>query len=179
MAAEAAYLALGSNLGEPLEQLRRALRELGGLGRVRGRSSLYRTAPVGGPPGQPPYLNAAVALEPDPEHAEPQALLAALLEIERRHGRERRQRWAARTLDLDLLAYGQQVLATPALTLPHPRMMERAFVLAPLCELEPGWRHPLSSERACEALERLGAFGVERTDLGWEGPSFTGPRPPA
>ena len=179
MAAELAYLALGSNLGEPAAQLRGALRELGGLGRVRGRSSLFRTEPIGGPPGQPTYLNAAVALAPDPEHAEPPALLAALLEIERRHGRERRQRWAARTLDLDLLAFGERTLTTPELTLPHPRMMERAFVLAPLCELEPAWHHPLSGERACEALARLGFGGVERTDLSWEGPSFTGRRPPA
>lgn len=138
------------------------------MGRVAGRSSLYRTEPVGGPPGQPSYLNAVVALEPKAPYAEPRGLLAALLALEARHGRERRERWAERTLDLDILAFGERVLSSEGLELPHPRMMERAFVLAPLCELAPNWAHPVTRRRACEALERLPAYGVERTDLAWE-----------
>lgn len=167
-AAGAAYVALGANLGEPLAQLRSAARELEALGRTTGRSAIYRTAPVGGPPGQPPYLNAVVRLEPAPAWRAPERLLAGLRAIEARHGRERRVRWDARTLDLDLLALGAERLTTAALTLPHPRMMERAFVLVPLCELEPEWRHPLSGERVCEALARLDRAGVRRTDLAWE-----------
>ena len=159
---------LGSTLGEPLEHLRRAALELSDLGALRGRSSLYATAPVGGPAGQADYLNAVVALEPFLPYAEPAALLAALLALERRHGRLRRERWGARTLDLDLLAHGDRTLRQPGLALPHPRMMERAFVLAPLCELLPGWRHPESGASACEALERLPRADVRRTGLTWE-----------
>jgi 2-amino-4-hydroxy-6-hydroxymethyldihydropteridine diphosphokinase len=71
-------------------------------------------------------------------------------------------------LDLDLLALGTRVITSPELRLPHPRMMERAFVLAPLCEIAPGWRHPLSEERACEALAALDTSMLERTRIEWE-----------
>lgn len=165
----AAWVALGANLGDPLAQLRGALGGLEELGRVAGRSSIYRTAPVGGPSDQPDYLNAVVRLEPAAAWREPEALLGALREIEARHGRERRVRWAARSLDLDLLALGDARRDTEALELPHPRMMERAFVLAPLCELEPAWRHPVTGEAACEALRRVGGGGVRRTSLAWQG----------
>lgn len=164
-----AWIALGSNLGGPLEQLRRAERALAGLGSVIARSGLYRTAPVGGPDGQPPFLNAVLALHPAGAPA-PEALLGALQAIERRHGRERRVRWGPRTLDLDLLAYGSLTLDRPGLRLPHPRMMERAFVLVPLCEADPSWRHPVSGEGACAALARLPAdavAGVRRTRWSW------------
>lgn len=166
-AEELALVALGSNLSEPLAQLRRAARELAALGEIAGRSSLYRTEPVGGPPGQPPYLNAVVALEPAARYRDPETLLGELLAIEARHGRSRRLRWAARTLDLDLLSLGDRHLRSERLSLPHPRMMDRAFVLAPLCELVPNWAHPLTGERACDALARLSQTGVERTRLRW------------
>ncbi len=129
-----------------------------------GASSLYRTVPVGGPAGQRDFLNAVVALRP---HFQPEALLAELLCLEAEQGRVRHERWSARTLDLDLLAYGDLVCETPELTLPHPRMLERAFVLAPLCELAPQWRHPLAGVSACEALARVDASGVQRTGLEW------------
>jgi len=164
--AEPAYVALGSNLGDPLAQLRRAAEALGALGEVVGRSSLYRTLPVGGPPGQPDYLNAVVALLPDPGLT-PETLLKGLLEIEQRQGRERRVRWGARTLDLDLLAWGARVVEGERLTLPHPRMMERAFVLTPLCEVAPAWRHPVTGLGACEALGALLSRGIVKTDLRW------------
>ena len=160
-----AYIALGSNLGNPLEQLRQARRSLNELGEVTGASSLYRTAPVGGPPGQADYLNAVVALEPSAD--DPRVLLQELLTLEARQGRTRSVRWDARTLDLDLLAYGDRVLNTPSLSLPHPRLLERAFVLAPLCEVAPGWRHPLTGEAACTVLGRLELSGVTRTALSW------------
>ena len=158
---------MGGNLGDPHETLAAAARAVSALGILEGGSSLYRTEPVGGPPGQPAYLNAVVALRPDPRYRAPAALLNALLAIERAHGRERRERWAARTLDLDLLDLGGAVRDEPQLSLPHPRMMNRAFVLAPLCELAPDWRHPLTGEGACDALARVGADGVARTERLW------------
>lgn len=131
-------------------------------------SSLYRTAPMGGPTGQADYLNAVIVLRPNAP--DPETLLGELLGLEARQGRSRAVRWAARTLDLDLLAWGDLVWTTPALTLPHPRMMARAFVLAPLCEVAPGWRHPVTLEGACEALGRLDLSGATRTPLSWHGP---------
>lgn len=176
---------MGSNLGEPHARLRQANLELAALGTILGRSPVYRTAPVGGPAGQAPYLNAVVALAPRASLREPQALLAALLEAERRMGRERRVRWGPRTIDLDLLDVKGRVLRTPGLVLPHPRMFERLFVLAPLCDLLPAYRHPVDGRRACDVLARLlrsgaqdgeraretdaerGAPAIERTTLGW------------
>ncbi len=158
---------MGSNLDDPLAQLRRAAAGLEALARTTRFSSIYRTEPVGGPAGQGAYLNAVAALEPHPAWSTPEALLDALLAVERAQGRVRRERWGPRTLDLDLLAWGPSLRSSAGLTLPHPRMMERAFVLAPLCELVPEWRHPRSGEGACAALERLGCEGVQRTRLAW------------
>ena len=160
-----AYVALGSNLGDPLQHLRQARADLTELGEVALASSLYRTAPVGGPPGQADYLNAVVALKP--YAPDPETLLGELLGLEAGQGRTRAVRWAARTLDLDLLAWDDVVLSTSRLTLPHPRMPERAFVLGPLCELAPDWRHPLTCQGACEMLSLLDPSGVLRTALSW------------
>ena len=171
---ETALVGLGSNLGSPLATLREARRDLAELGTVTRASALYRTAPVGGPAGQNDYLNAVIALEPSPAFGEPLELLRALLEIEGRHGRLRRIRWAARTLDLDLLAFGQRIVDEPGLTLPHPRLARRAFVLAPLCEVAPQWRHPLGGESACELLAEVDMTGVTRTDLDWSGGGESG-----
>lgn len=165
---ELAYVALGSNLTDPLSQLRQAQRGLCRLGELGGRSSLWRTAPVGGPTGQDNYLNAVIALRPFTD--DPQEFLNELLRLEAAQGRTRTVRWDARTLDLDLLVWGTRVVQTPTLTLPHPRMMERAFVLAPLCELDPAWRHPGSGHSACAALRRSPPGGVERTALSWYSP---------
>lgn len=172
-------MALGANLGAPLAQLRGALGRLGTLGTVVARSRIYRTAPVGGPPGQPDYLNAVVILVPDAEHADPQRLLARLLGVEAEFGRVRLERAAPRTLDLDLLDVGGRVLrraATgggrgedplPELQLPHPRLSERAFVLAPLKDVEPEWRHPGTGASVSELLARVDGSGVQATDLAW------------
>lgn len=130
------FVGLGSNLGDPAEQLRRALRALSKLPHTQlaAQSSLYRSAPLGGL-DQPDYLNAVAALDtrlPAPE------LLAALLVIEQQQGRVRSaQRWQARTLDLDLLLYGELQLQDAALTVPHPGIATRAFVLYPLREIAP------------------------------------------
>ncbi len=129
------YVGLGSNLGDSRRELETALQELGGLRstRLAQRSSVYRTAPLGYA-AQNDFLNAVARLETT---IEAEALLDELLAIERRHGRERGFANAPRTLDLDLLLYGEQSIATPRLTVPHPRMHERAFVLAPLAEIAP------------------------------------------
>ena len=154
-----AFIALGANLGDPLATLRAALYELAALGELRGVSALYRTAPVGGPPGQPDYLNAAAELDTALPAAE---LLAALHAIEAQAGRTRTERWEARTLDLDLIVYGDMVSDDPALTLPHPRAWERAFVLAPLSDLAPTLAHPRTGETVADALARADAAGIER-----------------
>lgn len=165
--AGAALVALGSNLDEPAVQLRRAAAALSRLATGVRWSSIYRTEPVGGPPGQPAFLNAVVRLQAVPALAEPRALLRALQAIEHAQGRRRDVHWGPRTLDLDLLDVAGLVVDEPGLTLPHPRMMTRAFVLAPLCELAPEWRHPVSGEDACSALARVGSVGVQRTRLRW------------
>lgn len=162
-----AYVALGGNLGDPVATLRSAVVTLASVAVVESRSSLYDTAPVGGDPSQPRYLNAVVACRPLFPLTEPRALLASLRTIERLHGRVRRERWGPRTLDLDLLDLGGVVSDDPYVTLPHPRMMERSFVLAPLCEIAPEWRHPASGVSARAALERLGTAGVTRTEHSW------------
>lgn len=131
-----AWVGLGSNLQAPRRQVERAFEALARLPRTHlaGRSRLYRSDPLG-PPGQPDYVNAVAALD---TALAPLALLDALQSIERAHGRERSLRWGPRTLDLDLLLYGDLRHACEQLTLPHPRLHERAFVLYPLADLAPG-----------------------------------------
>lgn len=131
-----AYVALGSNLTEPRTQVETALTELQAIAHTHlvMYSRLYRSAPLG-PPGQPDYINAVAALDTE---LSAHALLACLFDIETRHGRTRDAlRWGPRTLDLDLLLYGTEESADPHLTLPHPRLHERGFVLYPLCEIAP------------------------------------------
>lgn len=132
-----AWIGLGSNLGAPARQVDRALRELSLLARSRlvAASSLYGSLPWGNP-DQDDYVNAVAALDTE---LPPLVLLEQLLQIEQAHGRERlaTSRNGPRTLDLDLLLYGDRVFQQPGLTLPHPRMHERAFVLVPLAELAP------------------------------------------
>lgn len=163
-----AHVGLGSNLGDRLGHLRAAVSALGELGIVSARSSVWETAPVDSPPGAGDFLNAVVALETP---LTPAALLEALLAIETRAGRTREGgRNAPRTLDLDLLLCGDLVLPGPGGPLvPHPRLAERAFVLAPLCEIAPAARHPLMQCSMSELLARLGGLeGVRRVSEGWD-----------
>ena len=127
-------IGLGSNLGDRLDHLTRAFDELGALGTVVHVSSIYETAPMGGP-RQGDYLNAVVVVESE---LTPREILDELLRIERTHGRARRERWGPRTLDLDLLVYEGLTVDEPGLTVPHPRIAERRFVLEPLAEIWPG-----------------------------------------
>lgn len=130
-----AYIGLGANLDDPAAQVSQAMDELARLpeSRLTARSSLYISAPVGYE-AQPDFINAAVEVQ---TRLAPRALLSALLDIEHHHGRNRSFRNAPRTLDLDLLLYGQAHFHEEGLTLPHPRMHERAFVLLPLLEIAP------------------------------------------
>jgi 2-amino-4-hydroxy-6-hydroxymethyldihydropteridine diphosphokinase len=160
-----AYIALGTNLGDRLATLRDAVRRLRALGRIAAVSSLYETEPVGYRE-QPPFLNAVVALETT---FAPQALMAALLGIERELGRTRSFPNAPRTIDLDLLLVDDLVIDTPELTLPHPRLHERAFVLIPLAEIAPDITHPILCQTASELLAALpDTSGVKL----WQGPGW-------
>ncbi|MCA9018222.1 MAG: 2-amino-4-hydroxy-6-hydroxymethyldihydropteridine diphosphokinase, partial [Planctomycetaceae bacterium] len=128
-----AYIGLGSNLDDPMQQVLTACDELKQLSEssLLVCSSLYRSPPMG-PTDQPDYINAVAAVETT---LEPHKLLAQLQAIEHRHGRVRERRWGARTLDMDLLIYGDQILSDATLILPHPGLAERAFVLYPLQEI--------------------------------------------
>lgn len=154
-----AYVALGSNLGNPRQQLLDAMDALANLPdtRLLQRSSLYRTPPWG-VLRQPPFINAAVELDTG---LSPHALLDALLAIEQQAGRVRAERNGPRTLDLDLLHVDGVQLDDTRLTLPHPRMAERAFVLLPLRDIAPGLPLPGQSTVA-EQLARLDLAGCER-----------------
>jgi 2-amino-4-hydroxy-6-hydroxymethyldihydropteridine diphosphokinase len=151
-------IALGSNLGDRLAHINAglaAVRETVGV-RLIARSNIIETAALvapGHPPG-PPYLNSVVLVETT---LPPLDLLANLLDIERRLGRDRSgaPRWSARTLDLDLLFYGDLVLDEPGLTVPHKEMHRRRFVLEPLAQVAPGWRHPLLGLTTTEMLAAL------------------------
>lgn len=147
-----ALIGLGANLGDPARQLAEAVRRLGGAGQVVATSSLYRTAPVGGV-DQPEFLNAVCALRTE---LGPEGLLAAMQAIEAELGRVREVRWGPRSIDLDLLDYQGVVRETPGLTLPHPEMHRRAFVLVPLAEVAPGWLHPVLGLGADGLLQAMG-----------------------
>jgi 2-amino-4-hydroxy-6-hydroxymethyldihydropteridine diphosphokinase len=125
-----AYVGLGSNLGDREATIRAAVAALPGVVAV---SKLRETEPVG-VTGQPAFLNGAARLETE---LSPRELLDAMLEVERGLGRERRERWGPRTIDLDLLLYGDETVDEPGLTVPHPSLHERRFVLEPLAELDP------------------------------------------
>lgn len=136
-----AFLALGGNLGEPLKAFRAACRTLAEHAKIKLQavSSLYRTPPIGGPEGQPDYLNAVVEVL---TQLAPEELLDFCRQIENAAGRTRDIRWGARTLDIDLIFYDQVVLDTPVLKIPHPRLQLRHFVLLPLAELAADFQHP-------------------------------------
>jgi 2-amino-4-hydroxy-6-hydroxymethyldihydropteridine diphosphokinase len=154
-----AYVGLGANLDDPARQLEHALRELDALPntRMRVRSSLYRSAPVGYA-DQPDFVNAVAQLETALPAIE---LLSELQAIEARHGRRRSFADAPRTLDLDLLLFGDERIAAPGLTVPHPRMHERAFVLMPLVEIAPQAAIP-GHGKASALLERCASQRVQK-----------------
>jgi len=149
-----AYIGLGSNLGDREATIRAALDRLRAHPHIEvtAESRLIETEPVGGPPGQPAFLNGAAAVETD---LAPHALLDALKQIEHALGRRPRERWGPREIDLDLLLYGDRVVETERLTVPHPRLSERRFVLGPLAEIAPDARDPVTGRTAGEMLAAL------------------------
>lgn len=156
----AAYVGIGSNLGDPVREVEGAFAALAALPetRLEARSPLYRSAPMG-PPGQPDYVNAAAGLA---TRLTPARLLAALQAVERSRGRRRDgHRWGPRTLDLDLLLYEGVCRSTPALTLPHPGLTARNFVVYPLADIAPDLVLP-GGQRLAELRVRLGDEGLER-----------------
>jgi len=162
-----AYLGLGANLGDPaatLSAVRRIFARTSGL-EVSGASALYRTEPVAGPPGQPDYLNAVLQVR---TVLGPRQLLELCRDLESRFGRRRQVRWGARTLDLDILLYDDLHLEEPDLTIPHPRLHLRRFVLEPLCELAPERVHPELGRSFRRLLAELpGTARVERLTDEW------------
>lgn len=150
-----AVVALGSNLGDRRGAIEQALARLAAEPHIRVQkvSTLIETTPVGGPQ-QGDYLNGACVLETE---LAPRALLDRLLAIETALGRVRTTRWGARTIDLDLIFFGDTILDEPGLAVPHPRAHERLFVLGPLYELVPDFRHPRLGLTVAELYERLTA----------------------
>ncbi len=155
-----ALIALGGNVGDVRASFERAIAMLcdGTEVRLKARSSDYRTPPWG-VADQPPFLNAVIEVTTS---LTPQRLFARALEIERALGRDRstERRWGPRPIDIDLLAYDDRVLSDPDLTLPHPRMFERAFVLSPLAEIAPD--RVIAGIKVSDALARLDSRGIDR-----------------
>ena len=155
-----ALIGLGGNVGDVRTTLADAIEALctRAAARLVARSSDYATPPWG-QEKQPPFANACIEIE---TALEPHALLRVMQEIEHAHGRDRAKetRWGPRTLDLDLLAYDDRVLDEPGLTLPHPRLFERAFVLVPLAEIAPGRK--IAGKTAVEALRTVATDGIKR-----------------
>ena len=167
-------IGLGSNLGDRRQMLDRAVARLAGHPQVllADTSAWHESLPVGGPPGQPRFLNGAVVLETS---LSPQAVLELLEQIETDLGRRRDKRWGPRPIDLDLLLYDRKVLRTPSLVLPHPRMAWRRFVLGPSAEVAGGMVHPTTGWTISRLLDHLdkaipyvaitGPIGVGKTQL--------------
>jgi len=154
-----AYIGLGSNLDEPLAQVKTALDELGELplSHKIGQSSCYRSDPQG-PPGQPDYINAVACLQTElPAHD----LLDALQSLEQQHQRVRIEHWGPRTLDLDLLLYGDHIIDTERLQVPHPWLAQRSFVLYPLAEIASNLVLP-SGQALTSLLTLCDATGLDR-----------------
>lgn len=148
-----AYLSLGSNLGDRAGNLRTAIEHLGKLGTVVAVSSFYETEPVE-VTDQPWFLNCAVALATEKM---PRELLGGILDIEREMGRRRIQKKGPRNIDLDILLFGDSVIESEGLTIPHPAMLERRFVLEPLAEIAPDVRHPVINKTIRELRDALPA----------------------
>jgi len=157
---ERAHLAIGSNLNERRTYLESGLAAISALPvtSLAVVSHIYETPPLG-PVAQPDFLNAVCAID---TLLPPQELLAAMLNIENNYLRQRRIHWGPRTLDLDLLLYGDRIIASDTLVLPHPQMNDRNFVLVPLCEIESGLIHPITSIPFSTYLADLANAGEAR-----------------
>ncbi len=154
-----AYIGIGSNLENPKEQVSSAISQVDELANVvvTAHSSFYQTTPIG-PEGQPDYINAVIQID---TYLSAHQLLNELQNIENQHGRTREVRWGARTLDLDILLFGEETLCDDRLQVPHPRMLERNFVIIPLAEVVPDYvfanGHDIQS-----TVETLGTIGIHK-----------------
>lgn len=157
-----AYLGLGSNLGDRFKNLSEALQRLNNTEgiEVRDISSVYETDPIDDT-SQPKYLNAAVMVETT---LEAKKLLKTCMTVERNMGRVRRERWESRVIDIDMLFYDDEVMSTVELTLPHPLLHEREFVLRPLADIAPDLVHPMLDENIAQLLSEVEPSGVKRMD---------------
>ena len=152
-------IALGANLGNPQATLEAALVALDRPPQIRleAHSSWYCTTAIG--PPQPDYINGCAILQTS---LSPSALMQTLLKIENQFGRVRRERWGARTLDLDLLLFDDVIMHSADLTIPHPRMCDRAFVLIPLAEIAPHWPDPIAGQTMQTLACKIAAQGVKK-----------------
>ncbi len=159
------FIGIGSNIGNSLENCEIAVERLKRLEGffVRKMSSWYRTEPVGFKE-QEWFVNGVVMGD---SLLDAESLLRELQNIEKEMGRVRKVKWGPRVIDLDILSYGDQLIHLPHLKVPHPELPNRRFVLEPLCEVDPDWRHPLMGLTACKMLEKLpcGEQRVERIDV--------------
>ncbi len=155
-------IALGSNLGDSLTILEKTLKIISQSPDITLESSShwYRTTPIG--PPQPDYLNGCAILK---TNLAPEKLLRILLKIEQQFGRIRQEKWGPRTLDLDLLLYGDLILNTDSLQIPHPLMTDRAFVLVPLAEIAPNWVHPVTRKAIIQLLDGVDCSGVKKENF--------------
>jgi len=161
----AVVLGLGGNIGDTRSLMREAIEHLAGQPdvAVKAVSALYRTPPWG-KTDQPPFLNAAVKIETD---LSPQELLGVVLSVEQALGRERKERWGPRTIDIDILIYGGRTVDEPGLCVPHPRLTERAFALAPLVDVMPDAE--VAGRPAGDWFAESDRVGLQRVaDPGWE-----------
>jgi len=146
------YLLLGSNLGDRQELLRKAVEEIGRkIGVVFARSSVYQTAAWGNQ-DQPAFLNIAIGVETP---SDPFSVLRHALEIERSLGRDRTEKWGARLIDIDIIFYGNEIIREQDLSIPHPHMQHRRFVLEPLAEIAPDHLHPVLHQKVSDLLADL------------------------
>jgi 2-amino-4-hydroxy-6-hydroxymethyldihydropteridine diphosphokinase len=155
------FIGLGSNIEPRLERLRLAVNALRSVGEIMRVSSVYETVPVGGI-SQPDFLNAVIELRTT---FAPLELVQMLKALEKKLGRQERPRWHEREIDLDVLFYGDRILETPILTVPHPEIQHRAFVLAPMSELDPDFQHPIFHKSVSLMLSNVDTSEIKRTDL--------------
>lgn len=154
-------IAFGSNLGNSLDTLNNSLQVIADIPGIDliATSSWYQTKPIG--PPQPDYINGCAVLQ---VKQNPKELLTILQAIELQFGRVRTEKWGARTLDLDIILYEDLVFQTPQLTIPHPRLTQRAFVLVPLTEIAPNWIEPVSKKAIAQLAKEVDCTGVKLMD---------------